>query len=105
MFQLSFWFTQSQDWSSDLALFTSGVKVNPNNVKLRNNLGMELKSAGRLEEAQHHYLVRSSLVTLSKIFMYTAIQMSMEIDPDYEDVYFNYGNLLSDAGKYEAAAV
>ena len=31
--------------------------VNPDNVKLRNNLGMELKAAGRLEEAQHHYLV------------------------------------------------
>lgn len=53
---LMFWF-QFQDWSSDLALFQSGVKVNPNNVKLRNNLAMELKSAGRLEEAQHHYLV------------------------------------------------
>ena len=38
-----------------MALFTSGVKINPANVKLRNNLGMELKSAGRLEEAQHQY--------------------------------------------------
>lgn len=42
-----------------MALFTSGVKVNPSNVKLRNNLGMELKSAGRLEEAQHQYRVRA----------------------------------------------
>ena len=46
-----------QDWASDLALFTAGVKVNPDNVKLRNNLGMELKSVGRLEEAKHQYLV------------------------------------------------
>ena len=46
-----------QDWATDFALFMSGVKVNPNNVKLRNNLGMELKAAGRLEEAQHQYLV------------------------------------------------
>lgn len=29
----------------------------------------------------------------------------MEIDPDYEEVYFNYGNLLSDAARYEEAAV
>jgi tetratricopeptide (TPR) repeat protein len=78
--------SRNEDWSSDLALFTAGVKVNPNNVKLRNNLGMELKSAGRLEEAQHQYL------------------MAMQIDPEYGEVYFNYGNLLSDAGRYEAAA-
>ena len=49
-----------QDWSTDFALFTAGVKVNPNNVKLRSNLGMELKGAGRLEEAQHQYLVCSN---------------------------------------------
>ena len=28
----------------------------------------------------------------------------MEVDPDYGEVYFNYGNLLSDAGQYEKAA-
>ena len=32
------------------------------------------------------------------------IQLAMEIDPDYGEVYFNYGNLLSDEGEYEAAA-
>ena len=32
------------------------------------------------------------------------IQVAMEIDPDYGEVYFNYGNLLSDEGEYEAAA-
>ena len=31
-------------------------------------------------------------------------QLAMEIDPDYGEVYFNYGNLLSDEGEYEAAA-
>lgn len=28
----------------------------------------------------------------------------MEIEPDYGDVYFNYGNLLSDEGNYVEAA-
>lgn len=28
----------------------------------------------------------------------------MKIDPDYGEVYFNYGNLLSDIGEFEAAA-
>ena len=41
-------------------LFESGVRVNPNNVKLLNNYAMELKSAGRLEESQRHYLVSGS---------------------------------------------
>lgn len=101
-----FWF-QFQDWSSDLALFKSGVKVNPNNVKLRNNLAMELKSAGRLEEAQRQYLVCYLLhcLSLHHSSLYVPSQTVMEIDPDYEEVYFNYGNLLSDAARYEEAAV
>lgn len=32
------------------------------------------------------------------------IQLAMKIDPDYGEVYFNYGNLLSDIGEFEAAA-
>ena len=28
----------------------------------------------------------------------------MKIDPDYGEVYFNYGNLLSDEGEFGAAA-
>lgn len=41
-------------------MFESGVKVNYNNVKMHNNYAMELKSAGRFEEAQKHYLVRQT---------------------------------------------
>ena len=47
----------NQDWESDLTLFESGVKVIPENVKIQNNYAMELKSAGRLEEAKLHYQV------------------------------------------------
>jgi len=75
-----------QDWASDISLFESGVEVNPNNVKLHNNYAMELKSAGRIEEAREQY------------------KLAMKIDPDYGEVYFNYGNLLSDIGEFEAAA-
>lgn len=31
-------------------------------------------------------------------------QMAIEIDPEYGEVFFNYGNLLSDVGEYERAA-
>ena len=30
-------------------------------------------------------------------------KMGMDIDPDYGEVFFNYGNLLSDVGEYEKA--
>ena len=46
-----------QDWASDIKLFESGVRVNPNNVKLHNNYGMELKAAGRIQEARNQYKV------------------------------------------------
>lgn len=46
-----------QDWVSDLKLFESGAKVNPSNAKILNNLGMELKSAGHIPEAQYLYEV------------------------------------------------
>lgn len=49
--------SSSQDWNTDLKLFKSGVRVNPNNVKLRNNYGIELKAAGRVEEARRQYQV------------------------------------------------
>ena len=48
----------AQDWSSDLGLFESAVKVIPDNVKVRNNYGMELNSAGRVAEAKVQYQVR-----------------------------------------------
>ncbi len=35
--------------------------MNPRNVKIRNNLGMELKAAGRIEEARYFYEVSGGL--------------------------------------------
>lgn len=81
-------------------------------MKLHNNYGMELKAAGRIQEARNQYKV----LRISYLVLYTLIeddyvtnvvlsmQLAMEIDPDYGEVYFNYGNLLSDEGEYEAAA-
>ena len=112
-----------QDWKSDFALFESGVKINPMNVKLRNNYGMELKAIGRVEEARRQYLVSTiwesviEKLTCIVTFLYSCclakhhsnilpllFQKSLEIDPDYYEVYFNLGNLVSDEGDYETAA-
>lgn len=59
-----------QDWESDLTLFESGVKVIPENVKIRNNYAMELKSAGRLDEARLQYQVLLSwdLLNMNTLF-------------------------------------
>ncbi len=43
-----------------MKLFESGVKVIPNNVKLRSNYGLELKEKGRADEAKQQYEVRMS---------------------------------------------
>ena len=59
-----------QDWASDIKLFESGVRVNPNNVKLHNNYGMELKAAGRIQEARNQYKV----LRISYLVLYTLIE-------------------------------
>ena len=51
----------NKDWANDFKLFESGVRVNPMNVKLRNNYGIELKAAGRVQEALHQYKVESPI--------------------------------------------
>ena len=52
-----------QDWATDFKLFESGVRVNPLNVKLRNNYGIELKTANRVEEAMYQYKVCNPLIS------------------------------------------
>lgn len=39
------------DWKNDLTLFQSGLKVNPNNAKLYNNIGHFYERQQRYEEA------------------------------------------------------
>lgn len=36
--------------------------------------------------------------------MYIRIQKAIELEEDYHEVYFNYGNLLSDEGRIAEAA-
>ncbi|XP_065917922.1 protein O-mannosyl-transferase TMTC4-like [Dysidea avara] len=78
---------RNQDWYSDITLYKSGILLNPRNVKMHNNYGLELKSSGRVREAEQHYM------------------KAIELEENYHDVYFNYGNLLSDEGKIHEAAV
>ena len=69
---------RNEDWLSDLNLYKSGVKLNPQNPKMHNNYAMELKTAGQDAEAERHYL------------------RALEIEPEYADSYFNLGNLYAD---------
>ncbi|KAI6654814.1 Transmembrane and TPR repeat-containing protein 4-like [Oopsacas minuta] len=76
---------RNEDWLSDLNLYKSGVKLNPQNPKMHNNYAMELKDSGRDAEAELHYL------------------RALEIEPDYADSYFNLGNLYADLNMHEKA--
>ena len=62
-----------QDWSTDFRLYESGVKVLPQNVKMRNNYAMELKSIGLREQARKQYEVKHtlglSICVLARILM------------------------------------
>ena len=74
---------RNEDWHSDLNLYKSGVKLNPNNPKMHNNYAMELKNAGVNVEAEKHYF------------------KALEIEPDYADSYFNLGNLYADLSEFK----
>jgi len=139
-----------QDWYSDITLYKSGILLNPRNVKMYNNYGLELKSSGRVREAEQQYMVSVQVtwtllvvspwskkgicmildldihhsihsftntliehtfwghtyrVTITCICSVIILQKAIELEENYHDVYFNYGNLLSDEGKIQEAAV
>lgn len=84
---------------------------------------MELKATGRLDEAKLHYQVCVVVGAAHSItmppggggggytqhhyapFLSPLQQRSLELDPGYGEVYFNYGNLLYDAGNLSEASI
>eukprot|EP00117_Sycon_ciliatum_P049950 scpid55659/ scgid35334/ Transmembrane and TPR repeat-containing protein 3 len=77
---------RNEDWNTDLQLYESGVRANPNNVKLHNNYGMMLVELGRHDDALRAY------------------NAALELEPQYHDVHFNLGNLYHAAGQLDKAA-
>lgn len=51
------------------------------------------------------YACVSPLWANDNVVTLSTIQKSIEIDPDYGEVYFNLGNLLSDEYNFAEAAI
>ncbi len=66
-------------------VFRQIIKINPNDAKAHNNLGIALRQQGKLDEAIASY------------------QQAIKIDPNHADVHYNLGNALYNQGKLEEA--
>ncbi len=73
-------------WRDDLAIYTRGVTVAPKSPTARNNYGVALERAGRLDQARDQY------------------RRALEIDPEYVPALVNLGDLLAAEGAYDTAA-
>ncbi|XP_062508109.1 protein O-mannosyl-transferase TMTC1-like [Corticium candelabrum] len=78
-------FDRNKDWKTDFSLYQSGIKINPLNVKMYSNYGLELKNKGEQAKAKHIY------------------EEALKIEPNYSEAMFNLGNVYSDEGKLEDA--
>lgn len=79
-------YDRNKDWETDIALYRSGVRMNPTNVKMYSNYGLELKNRGERAAAKSVY------------------EEALKIEPTYSEAMFNLGNVYSDEGKLEDAA-
>lgn len=70
-------YRRSQDWNNELSLYTSGLSVNPENVKLLNNVGRLHEKNGDFDLAIRYY------------------RTSIEIEPDYVRGHLNLANTLA----------
>jgi len=48
-------YTRNWDWSSEYAIFTSGLRVNKLNAKLYNNVGHALEAENRFQDALAYF--------------------------------------------------
>ncbi|XP_053214391.1 protein O-mannosyl-transferase Tmtc3-like, partial [Panonychus citri] len=73
------------EWKNELSLFTSGLNVNPGNVKLLNNVGRLYEDQGNLALALSYY------------------EKSVTIEPDDVRGYLNLGKALTKIGRLPEA--
>ena len=76
---------RSRDWKSSIAIYKSGVKINPRNALMMNNLGL-------------HYAMQDNYTFAAQLY-----RTSIALSPDYMSGYYNYGKLMKMAEKNELA--
>ena len=72
-------------WQDELSLWRDGVGKTPNSARAHNNLAVELKRAGKLEEAVTHY------------------RETIRLNPGFVEAYYNLGNVMMLRGDLQQA--
>ena len=78
---------RNREWASDMDLFTSAVKVNPNNGKIYNNLGFQ-------------YEYQDDFVRAEELF-----RKAVELQPDDIGAYINVGRVLKTQEKHKESEI
>jgi protein O-mannosyl-transferase len=79
--------SQVRLWRDDLTLYSHALAATSGNWLIENNLGVQLRNAGRYAEAAARF------------------REALRINPEYADAHYNLGSLLAVLGESEAAAV
>jgi len=77
--------TQAGHWKNSMTLLEHALKVTDRNDLAHNNIGIALRGAGKVAEAEFHY------------------REALRIRPDSEQAHFNLGNLLLAGGRTDEA--
>ncbi|XP_061165733.1 protein O-mannosyl-transferase TMTC4-like [Saccostrea echinata] len=72
---------RSNEWNTEMSLFTSGAKTCPLNAKIHYNIGKINSDVGNVEQAISKY------------------RLAISLNPDYDQAMNNLGNLLKDQGQ------
>ncbi len=72
-------------WKDNITLWEDVVKKAPKNIRAHNNLGVQYRAAGRLEEATRQY------------------QITLNLNPDFAEGHNNLGAILEGQGKVDEA--
>ncbi len=80
-------YQRNQIWTDRIALWEDVVKKSPNNIRAHNNLGLQYRAAGRLEDAMRQY------------------QIILDSDPDYAVGHNNLAAVLEEQAKVDEAII
>jgi tetratricopeptide (TPR) repeat protein len=110
---------RNSDYRSAAAIWQSVLDVIPDNSRAHNNLGVALKSAGRVDEAIKHYneALRATAddeKTLNNLgISFQALgrydeaidyfERALKVKPRYVDTYYNLGWIFELQGKFDKA--
>jgi len=110
---------RNSDYRSAASIWQSVLDVIPDNSRAHNNLGVALKSAGRVDEAIRHYnealrVTPDDEKTLNNLGIafqamgrydeaINCFNRALQVKPKYVDTYYNLGWIFELQGKFDEA--